>query len=185
MSTTLTGVAGTLPLPGIGTCPVPGEPIQANQIQVLAQQLLNQDATLGAHLDGTAFSDVVKMNGRVVRRRARSLLTDADHTLKVTDGDVFELPPAPAAGRVITLSMTSPVPEEGETMRFVCPGLTDANTYQFQISGPVLVASFYGTTLGNTCVSAEFEFTGGVWRLGMNSGWVQSATQGVLAGPGA
>ncbi len=183
---TLTGVPDVLPLTGFATVDPPGDPVLSNaSVQVHVQQLLNMIATLGAHLDGSAYTDVVKMNGRTVRRRARVQYPDGGGTIKVTDGDVFELVPAPAAPTVITLSMTSPVPAEGETMRFVCPGLTNVNSYQFQRTGPVVIASLYGTALGNTCPTVEFEFTGGVWRMGMNSGWNQTETQGVLAGAGA
>lgn len=46
MTTPLTGVVGTLPLPNTTVAPIAGEPVQAAQVQVITQALLDQDATL-------------------------------------------------------------------------------------------------------------------------------------------
>lgn len=46
MTTPLTGVIGTLPLPNTTVVPIPGELVQATHVQVPVQALLDQDATL-------------------------------------------------------------------------------------------------------------------------------------------
>lgn len=46
MTTPLTGVIGTLPLPNTTVAPIPGELVQAVHVQVPVQALLDQDATL-------------------------------------------------------------------------------------------------------------------------------------------
>lgn len=126
------------------------------------------------------------VGGRKAILRPRVLLSNTGGTVTVNDGDTFELPPNPILGAVFVLEQASPAPSEGETMTFTAPLLSNVNNYQFQRTGPLAVlASFYGTALGNTAPSATFQFTSGVWRLSSNSGWVQSETQGVLAGAGA
>jgi hypothetical protein len=142
-------------------------------------------------LAGIAYSDiVVLLNGRT-KRRPRVVLSDADHTIDTSEGDCFELDGAPAAPRVIKLrTTTAPIPTSGERIEVIAPafnsGVLDLNIYQVQRENGTLIASFYGRNPAKENVSAQFEFTGTKWRLGINSGWDASgAGYGVLAGTDA
>jgi len=97
---TLAGVAGSLPLPGIATIADPGSPVTSEDQAVTAQQLLNQDATLEAQINGTRRT---LMLGEVD-------LTDADHILSdaVTGGKQrIRMLTAPAGNRTIKLPQPS------------------------------------------------------------------------------
>jgi hypothetical protein len=129
-------------------------------------------------------------DGRKVLRRPRVTLSDGNHTVGVTQGDRFKLPTVPAAPRTITLKSTSPaVPSEGESLEFLVPNVTaSALVYTFQREDATVVATFVGSAV--TLVQpmyAEFEFVGGVWRLGAHSGsaYDGSGDYGVLPGAGA
>lgn len=176
---TLTGVAGTLPLPGIATVAAAGAAVTTSDQQVTAQQLLNQDATLGAHLDGTAYTDILKMNGRKALNRPRVVLSDAAHTVKVTDGDRFQLPD-PASPRIITLSDTSPTPAEGERIEFIMPVISGPDPqYTFKRADATIIATAGAPTVATNSgrMWVEFEYvkisTGPdvfAWKLGRSSG---------------
>jgi len=152
----------------------------------LLSKLIDAANYLGVRLLGTAYSTgPISTQGRKSFARPRVAVGSSGGTFGVADGDVFELDPNPGGSAVIILDDTTPTPIDGETLLFVAPGLGNTNPYQFQRADTTVVAGIYGTALGNTCPSACFEFAGGVWRLGSNSGWVQAETQGVLAGSGA
>ena len=115
---------------------------------------------------------------------ARVPLSDADHTIKVSDGHRFEVSSAPALIRTITLSDTAPVPSENETIEVVMPGpAATGQQYLIKRVGGVTVAEFWGNAAGDAGAWAQFEFVGGVWRLGANSGG--GSAGGVLSGAGA
>lgn len=119
--------------------------------------------------------------GRRVMTRARVVLSDADHTIDVSQGDVFQLPEAPAAPRIITVLMTTPpIPTEGEVIKFVTRiGLAVGKQYTIRREDTTQVAEFWGSAAEDIAVTAEIEFTGGTWRIGMNCGG--GATGGVVA----
>ena len=115
---------------------------------------------------------------------ARVLLSDDDHTIKVSDGHRFEVSSAPALIRTITLSDTAPVPSENETIEVVMPGpAATGQQYLIKRVGGVTVAEFWGNAAGDAGAWAQFEFVGGAWRLGANCGG--GSAGGVLSGAGA
>jgi hypothetical protein len=139
----------------------------------------------------TTISGSVSLTNRRVIRRARVTATDADQSVNVGQGDRFELPAINAAPRIITLTSTGTVPNEGECLEFIWSpaGAGGGGTqYTFQREDTTVVATFVGSTAADTgTVCAEFEFTGGVWRLGYSSGTPYDGVDsyGVVPGTGA
>jgi hypothetical protein len=69
LSPALTGVVGTLPLPGTAPTPATGETVKAADVQMAVQALLNQDATLAdkkASLASPTFTGTVTVPVLVV-----------------------------------------------------------------------------------------------------------------------
>lgn len=143
---------------------------------------LNGGATIPTGVTLTAASgSTTKILGRKEVLRPRVVLTDADHTIDVTQGDRFVVPSTPAAPRTITLKSTTPaVPFDNETMTVMVVDLLNGSgaSYSFIREDATLVATFVTTSAGPTSLPlwAEFEFVAGVWRLGLSSG---SAYDGV------
>jgi hypothetical protein len=75
---------------------------------------------------------------------------------------------------------TPPVPDEGEKIMFVTRvGLAVGKQYTIKREDTTQVAEFWGSAAEDVAVSAEIEFTGGTWRIGMNCGG--GAAGGVVA----
>lgn len=190
MTTNLIGVNGGT-FSNLIPAPEDDEDVDGASVQQAAQAAANQDKFIVDKITGTVYADTpIKFNGRKAIKRATVLLTDAPHTVKVSDGDRFELP-SPTVPRDITLKSTAPdTPEVSECFEFICPalstGMTDA--WRFKRGDGTLVASFVGVSIAtvNAGLWAEFVFSGGVFRLGANSGtgW-DGSNFGVIPGPGA
>lgn len=151
----------------------------------------NSTSQFSATVTATSASTVLLL-GRKSLRRARVTVTDASQTINVTQGDRFELPANNAAPRTITLKSTAPaIPNTSECVEFLwTPGVAGGagTQYTFQREDTTVVATFVGSAIANTgAVWAEFEFAGGVWRLGHSSGTPYDGTgsYGVVAGAGA
>ncbi len=198
MSALLTGnPAG--PFVGTATAPVNGDLVTGGSIQVPVQAVLNDAAFLNADklsksLGGTVAGDIVvtgkeTVSGRRVRG-ASVALSNADHTVLVTDGNRFRLA-NPGPSRVITLKSTGTVPTANETIEFLWRGFgaSVSNTWSFQREDATVIATFTASaSADNTPMWAEFEFDGGVWRLGATSGSAYDdvpARFGVEGGAGA
>jgi len=155
------------------------------------------DIESGAELTVKGGAAIVSQAGSMAtfagrtRGRPRVLLTDANHSLGPTDGTRFELA-VPTGARVITLlSVTGQTAENEEVMEFFMPSMVSSppgtsGSYEFRREGGTAIARMesHGTFLGS--VSAQFEFTSGVWRLWLNSGFVvaDSLLYGVYTYPG-
>lgn len=138
----------------------------------------------------TTISGTTILTGRRRLRRPRIIATDVDQAVNVGQGDLVELPALNAAPRAITLTSTGVVPAEGECLEFIWnPGTAGGGgtQYTFAREDATVVATFVGATAGDTgTVCSEFEFTGGVWRLGHSSGTsYDGASYGVVPGAGA
>lgn len=134
---------------------------------------------------------ITDLAGRRRLNRARVTLTDTSQTVNVGQGDRFLLPATPGAPRTITLASTGTIPAERETLTFIWhPGSSGgplALAYTFRREDNTTIATFvYGPSYTGTAF-AEFEFTGGVWRLSLSSGSRSEGTDnyGVLPGAGA
>lgn len=191
MTTNYTGINGGAFVNTI-TGPAAGEFVTEASVGLVAQSSANSLKYLYDKFNGVAYTDIkIRFNGRTSLRRNRVVLADATQTVKVSQGDRFELPD-PVAPRIITLDHSIDSPTEGETMEFVCPVITGGgNQYTFRREDATVVAAFGGSTGGgsNPCYYAQFERTGGVWRLGPNSGIAYDggapADYGVIPGAGA
>lgn len=134
------------------------------------------------------MSGITTISGRRVRG-ARTVLPEIlvgpyTQTISVTGGNRFEVVNAPANVQVIKLSDTSPTPQANETIEILVPGpMSTGKFYEIRRADGTLIAEYYGNTAGDAGAWAEFEFVGGVWRLGANGGG--GSAGGVLAGPGA
>lgn len=139
---------------------------------------------------------------RMLRQRvpATGTLSNADHTIDVSQGDRFVLSGAPS-NRVITVSKATGAPEEGETMTAmwvsVQEGSSNTTQYTFKRDDGTTIA----TAVTNSATAAstahrwvEFEYclisTGPNvydWRLGPNSGmgWDGTADYGIIPGASA
>lgn len=235
----LVAVAGTLPLPGTTPTPAVGEVVRAADIQMCAQGLLNQDATLeatklslaggtmtgpivgsgAAAINGTwassatvsctggwqwsnsaAFSGLTTLGGRAVLRSARVAVADLAATKRLgvvafagTDfvGKRFALGASAATPRVRVLADAGP--QEGECIEVLygagAAALPTGHNYQFQRQDGTVIASIYVTAIGSNALTfwIEFEYVGGVWRLGANSGasYDGAANVGIIPGAGA
>ena len=122
----------------------------------------------------TTVSGAVALTGRRQLYRTRVVLTDADQALNVSQGDRFLLPAANASPRTIELTSTGTVPNEGETLTFFWhPGTGGGGgtQYTFEREDSTVIATFVGAQVADTgTVFAEFEFIGGIWKLGPSSG---------------
>lgn len=140
--------------------------------------------------------------GRNVPRGARVAVPDASgiKTLGVAAGagvdyagKRFVLAAVPSANRTFKLKSAGVVPFEGETMEALWySGTPPTGTpYTFEREDGTVVASFVSTadTLFPLMhMVAEFEFVGGAWRLGMNTGRALDTAPlvfGVVPGVGA
>lgn len=157
---------------------------QGGSVQLNEPMAIESGQTLtvasGAMLTCAAGSTLF-VKGRKVWDRARVVLTDANHTVGVTQGDRFELPD-PISPRLITLDEATGTPTEGERLTFFAKNITTvANEYTFATSGSgFTVAIFVGSTIAGanfgTFTWATFEFVSGVWRLAENSGVLYDGT---------
>lgn len=122
----------------------------------------------------TTIGGAVSITGRRQLHRARVTLSDANQSVNVGQGDRFLLPANNAAPRNIELTSTGTVPNEGETLEFYWhpAGAGGAGTqYSFKREDATVVATLVGSSIADTgTVFVEFEFVGGVWRLGRSSG---------------
>ncbi len=110
------------------------------------------------------------------RRRSRVLLTDADQTVDVEQGDILELVSAPGGIRTIKLrTSTSPVPLAGEQITIIVANLTTGHNYSINREDNTAVCEFWGNAAGDGTVAATFDYTT-VWRLGQNSGGFDEGT---------
>lgn len=118
-------------------------------------------------------------------RGPRVVLADTgNHTISFSAGHRFEVSSAPALVRTITIDDTSPVPTPNQTIEILMPGPTaTGQQYLIKRVGGVIIAEFWGNAAGDAGAWAEFEYVGGVWRLGANAGG--GSAGGVLSGPGA
>lgn len=125
--------------------------------------------------------------------RPRVVLSDADHTIDVTQADRFVLSGSPAAPRVITLDSTTEVPAAGETMMLLIANLTTSAqpAYTIQREGGTVVATINGNGSGDAgAITVEVEFSESAWHLGITSGCYYddntfTTFAGVLPGAGA
>lgn len=136
----------------------------------------------------SSLTDVTQLTrtGRA-RRRPRVVLSDANHTIDTTQGDCFTLPGSnggsPVSGAsIITLrNGTSPAPQEGETIQIVLEAPLKAGGLGYTIVDQAggTIATLLGIASPIALISVEFEYTGGVWKPGANSGYDSSAVYGV------
>lgn len=150
-----------------------------------------QDLSKGFTVSNAASIGEVQVRKRFLRDRVP--LSDANHTIDVTQGDRFTLSGSPAAPRTITLDSSVNVPEQGETLTVIIPELTTSAqpAYTIQRGGGTVIAEVNGNTSGdgfNVCV--EFEYDDGAWRLGQNTGCFYddntfTTRAGVIPGAGA
>ncbi len=160
-----------------------------------ALQNLNLGFNVPTGQTGTfASGSMVAGLGQKRMLRARTLLSDAAHTVDVSQGDRFELAAAPAAPRIITLDNTVKVPLQGETLAFLIPNMTSTAqpAYTFKRDGGVTIATINGSAaIGDAgAVYVEFEYTENTWRLGANSGSAYDEVTfttkfGIIPGTGA
>lgn len=139
----------------------------------------------------------VSLLGRVVPRSARVGVADDNKTIGVAagsgidySGKRFLLAAVPGSPRTITLAHANATPEAEETMEVLWrSGTVGAGTqYTFQREDATVVATFVGPTDATYInVWAEFEYSGGVWKLGASSGssYDDTADYGVIPGAGA
>lgn len=168
------GAAGSLQSEGFGTTYQIAEDVTDDD---KAESIAFATEPLG---DRTAYLMYAKKN----RRRTRVTLTDANHTIDVSLGDRFQVSNAPALPRTIIIDDVSVVPRNGDTVEIIAPGpLATGQFYLIKRVGGVIIAEFWGNTLGDAGAYAEFEYVAGLWRLGANGGG--GAAGGVLSGPGA
>jgi len=160
------------------------------------QMLENQDAallyflldkaslTLSNIFTGSQFiTGLVRMLGRKSLRRNRVLLSDADQTVDVSQGDIFELTNVPAVIRTITIGET-PAPEEEEVIAFIVPGaMATGKQHVIRRASGVVIAEIWGNAAGDAGAYLEVERVGGLWRLGANCSG--GAAGGVLPKAGA
>jgi hypothetical protein len=132
----------------------------------------------------------LSMQGRK-RRRSRVQLAATDQSVGPADGDCFELAlNTSGVQRIITLlSVTGQTVSDGEVIEFIVPtqtGVTAGSTYRFDRESGVTVATFSMSSTGAAAsLTAQFEFVGSAWRLGLNSGWDSAESTGVSPGAGA
>jgi hypothetical protein len=146
------------------------------------------DAATGVQIQALAGSRMIIAGRRI--RGARTVLTDLDHTIAHTTsgaiigGTRFEVSSTPALVRTITIDKNTVVPLPHETIDVLMPGPTaTGQAYKFKRNDGTTIAEFWGNAAGDAGAWAEFEYDGGVWRLGANSGG--GSAGGVLSGPGA
>lgn len=190
------GTGGTLLSNGYGiTVPVPNDLTDAEQaatVNVPFEALLDRSAwaaymILGASTipgnktfsGNVTFSGVVTFSDQIVTTgifinqgrmeyRSRLLLSDAPHTVDVTQADTFVLPNAPAATRLITLSMTVGTPLLGERIRFVVPALQHVTGTEYQWTRTGVPAGLLAKAISSASaipllpISVEFEFAVGL-----------------------
>lgn len=141
----------------------------------------------GASLTSQAGSTCMVAGRRA--RGARVVLTAVvgspyTQTISLVSGNRFELPNAPANTQVIKIASTSPTPDANETIELLLPGpCATGKIYEIRRADGTLIAEFWGNAAGDAGAWAEFEFAGGVWRLGANGGG--GSAGGVLSGIGA
>lgn len=123
-------------------------------------------------------------------RGSRTLLSDANHTIAHTTsgaiigGSRFEVSSTPALVRTIIIDKNTVAPAPNETIDVLMPGpAATGQAYIFKRNDGTTIAEFWGNAAGDAGAWAEFEYDGGVWRLGANSGG--GSAGGVLSGPGA
>lgn len=145
MTTPLTGVAGTLPLPNTTVAPIPGEPVQAAHVQVPVQALLDQDATLEATmlpLSGGTMTGAVTLAGI-----PQTLVLPPGGTIQIQPGGSIVVP----AGAEIFVSGLLRLNSAAAELRV--PSASFANMYgRTRIRGPADLAdadhTLYDTVTG-------------------------------------
>lgn len=150
-----------------------------------------QDFSKGFTVSDAAAIGEVQVRKRFLR--ARVPLSDADHTIDVTQGDRFTVSGVPAAPRIITLDSTIEPPEQGETMAVIISTLSTSAkpAYTFKRDSGVTVATINGDATGDGgTIYVEFEYDDGAWHLGANSGLYYDDNSfatfaGVIPGAGA
>ena len=150
-----------------------------------------QDLSKGFTVSDAAAIGEVQVRKRLLR--ARVPLSDANHTIDVTQGDRFTVSGAPAAPRTITLDSTIKPPSQGETMTVIAPTLSTSAkpAYTFKRDSGVTVAEINGDVTGDGgTIFVEFEYDDGAWHLGANSGLYYddntfATFAGVIPGAGA
>jgi hypothetical protein len=169
---TITGVAGTS-VASVCTVPSPNALATNTGLQTFAQGIENDVATL-------ALVNVSRTL-RVGYDQVGAHLSDADHTLDVSQGDRFTLAPngstGPSVARVITLKDSSPAPAAGQKITLFCHGANshDGSNICFTVktsTGPTVIA--YVLEFETGAVDqwwATFEFTT-TWVLAESSGTV-------------
>lgn len=184
MTTTYTGVNGGVYSNTISG-PAAGEYVTEASIGIVAQGAVNLSKFIYDTVYRASFVGVAGFNGRKALRRHRSaVLSDADHTINVTQGDRFELSPTPVAVRTITLDSTTAPPERSECIELIVPGaMATGQQYLVKRDSGLLIAEFHGNTAGDAGVWCEFEYTATGWRLGANP--AGGSAGGVLPGPAA
>ena len=144
-------------------------------------------AVFGSGLTVVSTGTIINL-GRS-RRRARVALADANATIDTTQGDCFHLVGNPAVTRTIVLrTTTAPVPLANEIIELIAPssGVATMDMYVITREDTTVICTFSSAVLTPASITAQFEFSAGVWRLGMNSS-VGYNTTGVVYGvyPGA
>lgn len=121
---------------------------------------------------------------------ARTVLSDANHTIAHTTsgaiigGSRFEVSSAPALVRTITIDTVTISWLPNEWIDVLMPGPTaTGKAYIFKRNDGTTIAEFWGNAAGDAGAWAQFQYDGGVIRLGANSGG--GSAGGVLSGPGA
>lgn len=137
----------------------------------------------GATLSCPAGS-MVLLGGRT-RGRQRVQLSDADHSVGPADGTRFELAAPTFVSRVITLlSVTGQTAQNEEVLEFFMPSMITGGSvtgsYEFRRESGAIVAKIVSDGVHAGSVSAQFEFSSGVWRLWLNSGYDFNDSIGVV-----
>jgi hypothetical protein len=163
-TTSVGGVAGTSILTVLGGVPtfftLPFQQI-ANDFTTIKSGSYDTTATL------TGGTRLALTTGARIAFPPRVVLSDANHTIDVTQGDTFVLPNAPSTTRTITLAQTTGTPRVGERLRLIVPGLARTTGSEYHIvrsGGPAgLLANIFSSSLiSNLPIAAEFQFAEGL-----------------------
>jgi hypothetical protein len=128
-------------------------------------------------VDSLQVDDLLYKAGRS-RRRARVTLADSTPlTIDVSQGDAFVLPvnPSGTPNVIILRTTTAPVPLTGETIDLIMPNQPGGapgirRLYEIKRESGTDIVWFQGGTDTNVPITAQFEFDGTNWRLGLCSG---------------
>jgi hypothetical protein len=134
------------------------------------------DVDDGLSVTASASIDGVATLSGGTRRRTPAFLADADQTVGPSNGQIFVLADNPAALRDITLRQSSsPVPVNGDWMRFLLKTGNSPNYYRFRregsgndlafVKGFIDVDEGAGTSFLYNCCQLEVQLVSGVWRM--------------------